>query len=113
MNGIYLHVQSHDPVFMAGHALWPFPALAWRLSHLPQKPREAMKGKINLYFASPTLKCLASPSCLPVRLFTHTFFSPKAPASDLCHLQGARCLRDLTKVSLFLGFLQKRQTLLP
>ena len=24
----------HDPVFMVGHALWPFPALAWRLSHL-------------------------------------------------------------------------------
>lgn len=59
---------------MAGHALWPFPALAWRLSHLPQNTREAMKGKTNLYFASPTLKRLASPSCLQLG-YSHTPFS--------------------------------------
>lgn len=61
--------------FMAGHALWPFPALAWRLSHLPQKPREAMKGKINLYFASPTLKCLASLMSPCEIIHTHLFLS--------------------------------------
>lgn len=63
----------HNPGFMAGHVLWPLPTLAWTLSHLPQNPMEAMKGKINLYFASPILVCLASSSDLPLRLYPHLF----------------------------------------
>lgn len=61
----------HDPVFMVGHALWPFPALAWRLSHLPQNPREEMKGKINLYF--PVLHSSALPvPHISQRGYSHT-----------------------------------------